>query len=34
MDWKGSVSPSSCGGGGGCSSVAELKVEQGGRVET
>ncbi|GAU36069.1 hypothetical protein TSUD_320320 [Trifolium subterraneum] len=36
MDWKGSVSPSSCGGGvgGGCSSVAELKVEQGERVET
>jgi E3 ubiquitin-protein ligase RNF38/44 len=36
MDWKGSLSPSSCGGigGGGCSSVAELKVEQGGRVET
>ncbi|CAJ2662236.1 RING-H2 finger protein ATL2-like [Trifolium pratense] len=33
MDWKGSVSPSSYGGGG-CSSVAELKVEQGERVET
>ncbi|CAL5184366.1 unnamed protein product [Lathyrus oleraceus] len=34
-EWKGSVSPSSCGGGGGCSSVAELnlKVEQGGRGE-
>ncbi|XP_004487829.1 RING-H2 finger protein ATL2-like [Cicer arietinum] len=34
-EWKGSVSPSSCGGsGGGCSSVVELKVEQGGRDET